>query len=315
MNNSRILVAIGTRNRPNRLARTLDALSTQTCPPALVAICDSSDRELRTAGEMAAKASSLRILYLTSERQSVNIQRNLAIQTAQALEDFDFVQILDDDTEPVPDFLLKLSGWLEAHPQCIGVSGVTAPAVPTWNYRNRISRQCSLIAGLDSVRQGAVTAAGVNTPVFASQVDPVRVEWLMGCSMWRNSIFHQLQFNTDFQGSSLGDDVEFSVRAALVGELWVLPDAVLQHNQDSEGRPDSYLHSYRFTRNRWEIVKTMGPQGSRLRFWTSVGWGILQKTKQTVSTVVKGRDAKNDFLSLLGMIAGANAVIFGKQIK
>jgi len=137
----------------------------------------------------------------------------------------------------------------------------------------------------------------------------------MGCSMWRSTIFDVEQYNEDFVGSSLGDDVEFSIRASHYGTLFVIPGAVLSHDQESVGRPNDFLHSYRFVRNRWEIVKVLGREGSASRFWVSVTYGVFQKSRQFVLSLIRGEEPRSRWLSLGGAISGSLAVFLRTGIR
>lgn len=249
-------VVIATRNRPFELQRVIAALAKQSLIPNQVVVCDSSDEQYQIQVRQMVKSTVLNIQLVETNHQSLTIQKNLALNLILESVSLCFIQILDDDTTPDIDHLRNLSNFLIQNPDVIGVSGVT---IPLWtpNSRNGFISLVLRICGLDSKHNGIVTAAGVGIPVHTGSSTVQRSEWIFGCSMWRTEIFDLNRYCSDFLGSSLCEDVEFSTRAAKVGKLFVVPTAHLYHSSAAEGRPDLFLHSYRFTRNRIRVIRNI----------------------------------------------------------
>ena len=254
--NPSVGVVIATRNRPSELQRVVAALAKQSIIPDQVVICDSSDVQYRTQVRRITSSTNLDIQLIETQSQSLTVQRNFALDLILEFNSLNFIQILDDDTKPDIDYLRKLSDVLIQNPDVIGVSGVT---IPLWTpiLRNRFITFILRLCGLESKRSGVVTAAGVGIPVHTWNSEVQESEWLFGCSMWRVEIFDSNRYMSDFLGSSLCEDVEFSTRASKFGKLLVIPTAHLYHSSAAEGRPDPYLHSYRFTRNRIWVIKNV----------------------------------------------------------
>ena len=255
-------VVIATRNRPLQLQQVISALVKQTLVPNHVVVCDSSDEQYRTHVRQIINSTNLNIRLIETEVRSLTVQRNLALDLILGFKSSDFIQILDDDTTPDNDHLRNLSNILMKNPNVIGVSGV---AIPLWKpeARNQFITLVLRLGGLDSKRSGSVTAAGVGIPVRTSDIQ--KSEWLFGCSMWRVEIYSSNRYKSEFLGSGLCEDVEFSTRVAKIGNLFVVPTALLYHSSASEGRPDQFLHSYRFTRNRIMVIKNI----KRCNSWPS----------------------------------------------
>ena len=249
-------VIIATRNRPLELQRVISALAEQTLVPNHVVVCDSSDEQHRIQVRNISTSTNLSIHLIETDRQSAAFQRNLALDLILKFKLLEFIQILDDDTTPDIDHLRNLSNVLIKNPDAIGASGVT---IPLWTpiLRNRFITFILRLCGLESKRSGIVTAAGVGIPISTWNLDNQYSQWLFACSMWRKEICDTNRFMSDFLGSSLCEDVEFSTRAAKIGKLMVVPTAHLYHSSAIEGRPDTFLHSYRFTRNRIRIIKNI----------------------------------------------------------
>lgn len=274
-----IAVIIATRNRPDHLAGVLEGLAGQSVRPTIVVICDSSDPDQSAATDAAANASSLRVHVTHTTVKSLTSQKNKALDVLQTQGPVEFVQVLDDDTVPDPRHLETLSRTLRENSTAIGVSGVT---VPLWRpidkgpLGNLVMRVC----GLSSNRPGAVTAAGVGIPVMTWVPEIQSADWLFGCSMWRASIFEKERYASDFLGSGLGEDVEFSTRARRHGCLLVNPNAKLDHASAAEGRPDAYLEAYRFVRYRRRVAHNVRSWRTGPAFALSVGLVLAARASQ-----------------------------------
>jgi GT2 family glycosyltransferase len=250
-------VVIGTFQRPDQLERTLIALSRSSKEPGPVIVVDSSSADFADSTKVVCEQVSklgLNVTYLHTETKSLTVQKNLGIQRLLELE-VDYIQVLDDDTAPRENFLELLSSHLQKNAEVVGVSGV-APVEGLQNH-SPLVRLPFVVAGLDSYRPGSVSAAGVGIPVNCKQSGPIRTEWLIGCSMWRASVFEVELYNETLRGSGLFEDVDFSIRARRFGDLSVVCDAVLDHSMSPSFRPDLGLYHYRFSRNRWLVMRSL----------------------------------------------------------
>jgi GT2 family glycosyltransferase len=262
---SGIAVIIATRNRPAFLKDVVTALEHQSLRPHIVVIADSSDENDAYLNRNLLVGRSLNIQYLATASKSLTRQKNLAIRTSLEIDAVQFIQILDDDTVPDSDHLLTLRDTLMSLTGAVGVSGIT---LPRWSPPNtpRFIRAVFKFFGLDSDIPGSVTAAGIGIPIDTTSNRTQRSDWLYGCSMWRRFVFQRLEYEPDFVGSALFEDVEFSTRARALGELFVNPRATLNHNVSEIGRPDSRTYAYRFVRNRLRVIRNLGTKRSILAY-------------------------------------------------
>jgi glycosyltransferase involved in cell wall biosynthesis len=119
-----VSAVIPTRNRVASLHRVLRALAAQSRPPEEVIVSDASDVPL-DAGALAAPYPGLGIISFRAA-PSVCAQRNEGIRRARSTH----VLLCDDDIEPPPDYLERLIGIVERHPDTGAVTGVwTEPDV------------------------------------------------------------------------------------------------------------------------------------------------------------------------------------------
>ncbi|MGR3805211.1 glycosyltransferase family 2 protein [Marinibacterium profundimaris] len=106
-----ITAIVPTFNRSTLLIEALDALDTQTRPPAQVIVWDdgSTDGTAQAVAEVQGR-SSLPILYKRAE----NGGKSRALNAALALADQDYIWICDDDDAALPDAAERLGAVLDS---------------------------------------------------------------------------------------------------------------------------------------------------------------------------------------------------------
>ena len=293
---SRISVVIATCDRGHLLPNVLDGLANQQVAPLAVVIVDSSESFV----PLTTEAFEFEVFHIHSDQRSLTRQRNegVAFLDRSGLLGT-YVSILDDDTVPRPDWISECVRFLEdGGLRIVGCSGIDG-----LGQRNEsaVKRSIRGVFGLDTRREGVVLRSGLNSAVTTPGVH--QVEWLFGCSIWRSKIYESIEYRPDFVGISLGEDVEFSMRAAKYGELWVLPWAVLDHSRAGEGRPDQILHHYRLVRSRREIARLRDPSVVGFLAWA---WGALGQAVVVAGAVLNLRsESRTDgWLALRGCVAG-----------
>src|SRR5262249_39652989 len=86
------------------------------------------------------------------------------------------------------------------------------------------------------------------------ETPPLEGDWLPGCGMmWKTATVLNVGFNEDFEGYSLGEDLDFSLRAGREGRLFIAPAARLKHLHAADGRPQSFQLGYATIYNRYQI--------------------------------------------------------------
>lgn len=304
-----VAVLVATRNRPELLESLAQRIDAQTLKPSIVVIVDSSDGV--TSGRWVSDAG------VPTERigttiASLTAQKNLGLDFLfRPGSTFDAVAVLDDDVEPGPDYLHLLTAGLLCDDAVVGVSAtIDTPApVTSDNFLRRVQR----VFLLTSDEPGRLLPSGINVGVHRGQLSSIsEPEWLMGVSVWRASVAMQLRYMPQAPGSSLGEDVEFSVRAARFGALRQYPDVILGHSLAQHGRADPWLQQFRWIRNRSEIIRAMGggPRHWTAYWWSNLGQAIILSNGAIRLIKRKNRQTHAHYLdSLRGLASGSWAVV------
>ena len=279
--------------------------------PTKIVICDSSDDQnhqlVRQQTETAERYLDIELELIRSEIPSAAMQRNMAMELVD-LSQYDYVQILDDDTRPARDHNKKIVDFLHLELDFVGASGCT-PSTTAEKTLTSLPQAAAAFAfrlfGLEGKKDGSVTLACVGLPVgSSSEKTHVETEWLYGCSIWRSKVLEDIKFNDRLRGGSLFDDVELSVRAAQRGKLAVIPSAVLEHDLSPIGRESRDLFLFRFNRNRFLVAQVMRFKAAR--YFSIVASGVFLATVE-IWFFVTGRGAihvRNAKEALKGLISG-----------
>jgi succinoglycan biosynthesis protein ExoM len=126
-------VAICTYNRNEPLAVLLRALLVNArrvkgnANIGVVVVDDSSDGRARSVIDGFEDQFDLGVFYYLSGKQNISIARNLAIEAASSIADW--IVMIDDDCEPVPEWLETLLE-VQARTQADAVTGPMVRRVP-----------------------------------------------------------------------------------------------------------------------------------------------------------------------------------------
>jgi GT2 family glycosyltransferase len=308
-----LAVVIATRNRRESLLRVLDRLGSQSLQPSIIVVSDSSDDQDGHTPFPSTVGEGPPVHHLRASVASSARQRNEAIACALELG-ADTIQILDDDTIPESSgFLAHQLEILTSASEIVGVSGVTIPR-PDSEPKRMFTKVVFRWVGLHSTRSGCVTRAGVGIPIPLDSSGLIETEWVFACSMWKRRVFDTNWFRADLPGTALGEDVEFSVRAARLGTLVICPHCVLLDENAQTGRLTGYLYWYRQVRNRWFIVQAQPRSFGALVYTMS---NLTLMTMHLVGFVVAGTAAqrRSRLDALRGCYDGFRATIMGSPPK
>jgi GT2 family glycosyltransferase len=302
----RVAVVVATRNRPELLGGLLVALREQAQPIDHVVVVDSSDHH-EAAEQVVARNSPSESTFVCSDRASTPHQRNLGVEALLRSDGLpDYVAFLDDDVRPAAGYLSRLVSLLEGDGRLAGACGVTddLQVPPPLHFR-----LYGTVFRLWSARQGALLRSGVNVPVRQAAGGPHRSSWLIGCSVWRGKTFEAHRFHESMPGCALFEDVEFSGRVGRTASLAVDTEALLHHMYAAEGRADTEMQSFRWIRNRYEVVCTVHRSRiSKLVFWWSTAGELLLLATKCLKDRTRHRAA------LRGAVRGARASLRGEPM-
>lgn len=150
-------VAVCTRERPDDLARTLEAISALTLPPLEVLVVDNDPQTPRTRDV----ASAARVRYVVEPMRGLNHARNRALQEGRG----EIVAFTDDDAAPEP-------GWLDGllanfgDPRVLCVTGLTLPVELETPAQELFEEHCPFARGFAR----RVVDGRVDHPLHVSRV-------------------------------------------------------------------------------------------------------------------------------------------------
>lgn len=173
---------------------------------------------------------------------------NLGLQAARRSH-ADYALLLNNDTEVAPDFLTRLVGVAEAHPQVAALSPniyyYSQPDV-FWTAGGHLNRKIGRaeMVGIGETDRGQYGRG------------PHSVDFVTGCAMLvRMPVVEQLG-GLDERFFAYYEDVEWCARMRQAGyEVWQVPEAVVWHKISPEAREASPQVHYYMTRNRLLLLQ------------------------------------------------------------
>jgi glycosyltransferase involved in cell wall biosynthesis len=261
-----VSVVVPTRDRPERLARTLAALRAQTLDAArfeVVVADDASGPETAALLEREARDMPLRVVRL-AQRGGAARARNAAWRAARA----PLIASTDDDCEPAP-------GWLEAGLAAWGgdprrcVQGRTLPVDPEREAQDVITLRVEALgpwyetanmfyprAALEQVGgfdETAYTQAGGEDTDLAWTL--IRAGWTF---VWApDALVHHAVVEADF--------------GALVRKAWRWDETILVFRRYPELRRHLTFGVF-WTPNHWWLLRALGALALPSRLWWLRWW-------------------------------------------
>jgi glycosyltransferase involved in cell wall biosynthesis len=134
-----VSVAVCTRERPDDLARALDAIRRLEPAPLEVLVIDNAPSSDATRG-VVERAGVAR--YVRESRPGLNVARNRALREARG----DIVAFTDDDAVPEPDWIAGLLPNF-ADPCVMVACGITLPLELATDGQELFEKHCTFIRG------------------------------------------------------------------------------------------------------------------------------------------------------------------------
>jgi GT2 family glycosyltransferase len=275
-----LTVAICAYKRPDSLMRELDSLRQQDRKPDHLVIVDASpddrtEQMMRKYAPISELAETVRYYHVRGALDTLTCSRNFALRRVTT----DVMVFFDDDVVFEPDCLREMEAvHREYGPNVVGVGAVaenhiTHPQM-IWQFRRWFGIVPNLLPGRYA-RSGIA-----NTWSFLPRTDEVvEGDWLGGFAMmWKTSVALRVGFNEGFGGHSMGEDLDFGLRMAQYGKIYMNGRARLQHLVEPAGRPNSYMIAYTGMRNAHSIHKRC----LRNRTWRDAAWFLYAYAMDTL---------------------------------
>lgn len=285
-------VVVCTKDRPSELRRCLGSLMAQTLAPVRIIVVDS------TVGHPGVEdiRGPVTVDYIPSV-PGLTHQRNVGL--AAIASDTDVVHFVDDDAVTESDYLLGLDAVFREVPAAAGAGGQIT------NLPRHRPFRIERMFLLNSLQQGVLLRSGINVLSFTGRRDR-EVDWLSGCGMsFRVQSIHGLKFDEGRTGKGLGEDVDFSSRAARRGPLIWTPRARLAHIQSPINRDVAATVVRQNVRNRWQLASDgVGDVGKPSVIYSTVGIVVMSVLRSVRGRYVSPlRSAKAAVAGMVDLLA------------
>jgi len=324
-----------TYRRPREVERLLRAVAAQSRVPDETLIVDGSPedetervvRALMCEGDGEGVVRGLKYFRVPPAERGLTRQRNYGVARARCR----VVAFVDDDIVPEADYFAETLACFGRHPEAAGVGGfitnevewrqsdggVRAPSSlyrsGAWERREAYRWRLRKLLGLASeLPPGWMPAAGHGRPVGYLPPDgrDHAVEFLMGCSFaFRREVFARRRFSSYFEGYGLYEDMDFCVRAAEDGPLYLATGARLAHYHAPAGRPSRFRYGLMVVRNGWFVWRRRHPQpplGARSRWWATTA--LLAACQ--LADAVRGPERRQELAEVFGRVWGMASVLW-----
>lgn len=262
---------IATRNRGERLRRTLDSILNQSKLPAEILICDASDNFLDLFSEDKDFAKGVSLKHWQANSRGAAPQRNEAyIRSSQP-----FILFVDDDVDFYKDCLQLL--W-EAIKSDASTGGCNATIVScTFRSPSLPMRLLYQWAAGKTLKEYGGRCFGPAINVIHDNRDDLPalnpVDWLnTTCVLYRKEALPNPPFPTEFKGASVAEDLALS---QIVRKNWKLI-----HVRKAEIFHDSQPGDHKANHRRYKAMEVAN------RFY--------------IATVILGNDPRETKRKLLG---------------
>ncbi len=293
--NSELIIC--SKNRPRDLETCLISIQKQDVIPSRILIIDASnnDETLKLSEEFSV---ILPLLYLKS---NIGLARQRTFGVERLLADTEIVHFIDDDVILDPHYFAAIERIFYIDGDGV-IGGAGGFITNNLEVKPTIAGKVFL---LESSRKGVILSSFRNTMVFTAQND-VSVEWLGGCSMsYRREVVQQFQFDSNLQGYSLGEDVDFSYRVSRKYKIIMTPTATLIHTKSpAERQSGKDWNRSEIVHRYYYVKKNLKKKKYLFAFWWSVvGWIIINSWR----TIVKF--SRWYFKNTLGILLGVFDII------
>ena len=272
-----VTVGVCTFKRPAGLSRFLDSLRDHDYQPDSLVIVDASpddatERMLRQRADLGRLAKHLLYFRVRGQYDSLTAARNFAIRFVAT----DLVVFFDDDVVLLPHCIREMEQTHRAGgDQVVGVGAVADNQMTQPTLHWRIRRWLGIVP---SLRPGAYTRSGMSIPwdFLPRTEEVVEGQWLGGLAMmWKTAVAREVRFNERFANHSIGEDLDFGLRAGAHGKVLQAGKARVLHLPELSGRANAYMVGYTSVLNAYRIHQECLPKRTWLdttRFMYA--WGL-----------------------------------------
>ncbi len=317
--------------RAESLLALLQSIKFQNKYPDEILIIDGSTND--ETGTLLKQYNFEKVKYVkvAGEDRGLTKQRNIGISKIDS--DTEIVCFLDDDTILEQDYFKEIIKTFESDGKIVGVGGV-AINENKWKLQDKKKyynkRKFYLFEGYfykESLRNIVRNYLGLGSnlepgkmPLFSHAKPPTfpqtgrtyNVDLLIGMSMaFRKDVVEKIKFSKFFEGYSLYEDADFSLRALKFGRNVINTNIKLSHFHAPSGRPNQYQYGKMVVLNGWYVwrVKNLQPRLKDKLKWHSI---TLLLTFLRLSNVFMSKKRKEAFTESFGRFVGWAQILIKK---
>lgn len=325
--NFKFSLIICTYMRSEAIQKLLQSVVIQTLYPNEILIIDGSI-DNKTEKVLKVKAyKDLCYFKVKKNERGLTKQRNFGV--SKVSESSNIICFLDDDVILEADYFEQLISTYNKYPEALVVGGYITNEIE-WQIFNGINNKNKFnfdgwmrkepsrfkmrqkFGLLPDVPPGFMPSFshGRSVSFLPPSGNVYEVEQIMGgVSSYKKEVFNHVLFSTYFEGYGLYEDVDFSLRLAKRGKLYVNTKARLEHHHDGSGRPNQFKYGKMVVRNGWYVwrVKYSKPNfKSQYKFHgTSLLLTLIRATN-----ILTSQEKKKAFTETMGRIVGWFSIIF-----
>lgn len=202
-----ISIIIPTRNRHQKLIKTINYLSKNSFFFKEIIIVDSSDKKEGDIKKLINKFKNLRIKIFHS-KPSISLQRNIGLNKVK--KNSNYVMFLDDDVQFEKKSFKIMRSYLNNNKKYSGI-GFNLIIKNTNQIFEKFKRsKIFKLLGVYDYSEGKVTVSGWHTKAINLKTD-TKVEWLpTQAVIYKYNIIRNKRFNLDYGVYSYLEDLDFS---------------------------------------------------------------------------------------------------------
>ena len=214
-------VVVCTYNRSDYLVKVLNCLNTQTLEKSkyevVVVNNNSTDNTEQVCDDFQKVNSNLNFIYTLEKSKGLSFARNTGIDLSKG----SWTIFLDDDAEPVNDYLANISSFLDQFPKCIAAGGRIYPNYETNEPKWMSKFLLPLVSAID---------LGDNIKKFPANKYPIGANMI-----FKKEVFQEIgNFNTELgrKGNQLlgGEEKEIFMKLRNISdEIYYIPNAEVLH--------------------------------------------------------------------------------------
>lgn len=221
----KVTVIIPTKNRPASLLKAVFSIYNQTVSPFEVIIVDQSPKttEYKKISNIKRTRPKIKLKILNQPRlRGLTAARNLGLKYAKG----EIVQFLDDDSEIEKSYILKLQSLFYKK----DIDGLAGKIIESKKRQHPFAKKFQKIFFIGDFRQIREEC------YYNKSFKETYTNSLPGVAAFHKRVFKKYKYDERLKGACIGEDLDFSFRAAKKFKFLLTPRIKIFHNPDSKER-------------------------------------------------------------------------------